>query len=77
MTLAGRRILSPQGDPVSVGDAATCDGGSPTPSSSPSSSTPNLADDRHLAGLIAAWPTLPAALKAGIAAMVSAAREGG
>jgi hypothetical protein len=36
----------------------------------------NAPDDAELARLIDAWPTLPGAIRAGILAMVKAAREG-
>ena len=38
--------------------------------------TKNAHDDTHLQAIIEAWPALPAAIKAGILAMVRAAGDG-
>ena len=46
-----------------------------TDSGTPHAEKPQLPPD--LAELVNAWPTLPAALKAGILAMVKAAKAGG
>jgi len=46
-----------------------------TDSGTPHAEKPELPPD--LAELVNAWPTLPAALKAGILAMVKAAKAGG
>ena len=53
------------------------DDGESSHSVSDSSSTPIEAIDPALERLIEAWPDLPPAVKAGIAAMVQAATEGG
>ena len=57
--------------------APGCDGGVGRPSSSPSSGKQDDGQvDPDLATVIAAWDDLPDAVRAGIVAMVRAAREG-
>ncbi len=54
------------------------EGGSPPPSHSASYSTPNPAPeapaDPELAAVVAAWPDLPPAIRAGVLALVKAAK---
>ena len=72
------RIDSPMLGSVSDEDARTCDRSSASTSSSPSSCAQEPSKtDPDLAKLIDAWPTLPQPLKAGIRAMVDAARSFG
>ena len=65
-------IQSQADDSTSVANAASCNAERSAPSSSPSSSEEM---DCDLTALVDAWPALPAAVKAGIVAMVKVANE--
>jgi len=78
------QILRPsQSQPLATqahGRAGVCRSLSLIPKPTWSSPTPTLnipEDKAELASLIAAWPTLPEPLKAGILAMIDAARSKG
>jgi hypothetical protein len=67
------RIRSPLHDSTSNETADTCNSPPATPNSTPN----KTADDPDLRRVIDAWPTLPAAIRDGMAAMVEAARGKG
>ena len=66
-----------RGDSVSGDGAKTCDNGPATDSRRRSSSDADSPPDEDLRRVIAAWPALPEAIRAGILAMVKAAAGGG
>ena len=68
----GRRILSPQGDSASPDSDKPSDDARADDSSRRSNENEIDAD---LQRILDAWPTLPAALKTGILAMIGAARR--
>ena len=70
-----RRIRNPRAGSTSDGGPVTCEGASASPSSFPS--TRPQESDPDLLTLAKAWPHLPEPLRAGIVAMVRAARGEG
>ena len=72
------RFRKPVPTSISSDTARTCESPSATPSNNPSSkpgnSTANVPDDPDLAVVTDAWPELPAAVRAGIVAMIQAAK---
>ena len=66
------RIRNPLAEDANVGATGTC--GSRVSDDSRIDSSPR-ATDAELASLLEAWPSLPRVVKAGILAMIEAARE--
>ena len=67
--------MSPQLDSTAAGLINTYSGKAATPSSTPSNPTEISPTDPDLQYLNDAWPTLPQAIRAGILAMVEAAKQ--
>jgi hypothetical protein len=66
------RILSPPPDSVKPDSVVSCDDAISTPTSRADS---RIELDADLQRVFYAWPTLPEALRAGILAMIDAARK--
>jgi len=71
MTTASGSLGCGRSSAEGAGKTGTYDTGGNTPSVSASVSTP---EDPELAAIVAAWPTLPSAMRAGVVAMVKAAK---
>ena len=75
--LVERQLPKRTSAPVKPDASNTCDSGPATDSSRRSSRDADSTPDDDLQRVIAAWPALPEAIRAGILAMVKAATGGG
>ena len=66
------RFRKPEAGDVSAGSGGGCEGDATAPSRSPSS---ELFEDAELREVVAYWTTLPRTVRAGIVAMIDAAKE--